>query len=408
MRLSLASCFALVPFFASDGIAATPGSASPLQSEYYASIEARLGSIRLDGTLKLEFPLDVASCPPTLIAGLKLEHRIKVNARGAAVSVWEIPALRTFLVPAGRADLLWQKPDGTHENFDLARIGTSLTLSRDSSWQIRRGAPGVYEIRSSGGAYWRYEQGAWARFESPLFGQFVVVAQGGLVREVRPAGTSTDRRVLCANYNQRGQVLSLMGHDPSQTHRFEWDDSGMLVRWTQPGGEVTNFAYAQGLLAAVEEGDAPARHFQWSPNPDWQRGDSIWPAPVHLSSDEHCDYSYRQSSKGFLIKSHDRQAGTIVRTRFNPRRYRLEQFSAAATLVVSLRSRLPHRGAVENIETADGVRLEEFIYDPVGNLVEVHRRGRAPVHVRHDDIGRVLDAQVSRQIESVLDHAAPP
>src|SRR5690606_4197615 len=98
--------------------------------------------------------------------------------------------------------------------------------------------------------------------------------------------------------------------------------------------------------------EAP-RVFAWAENPGYTRGDSRWPAPVHLTTDGADDYTYRLTSAGFVLGRRMNEAGEgadRVVTIFNPRRHRIEQRAGGKTLTVYFRGGSSGAGGVERIE----------------------------------------------------------
>jgi len=141
------------------------------------------------------------------------------------------------------------------------------------------------------------------------------------------------------------------------------------------------------------------RKIRWRENKGFDRGDSRWPLPVHLAAVDDEYYDYRLTSRGFVLTRETGRSGDVgggvvsVRTRFNPLRYRLEQWGNGESLVVTFRSRSPGRGAVERIETASGEVLEEYRYDEEGRLVGMRKRGEPPLDFHYDDLGRLIEVE---------------
>lgn len=363
----------------------------PWVSPGWHKIESRLGSIGLDGTLHKSF--DLGDDRETKLLGLRLEleHRLDLDAYGRAFSTWRIPALKGYLVPHGRKELVWKMPDGAIVRFERAIISHALSRAGDSSWLIRTTGPGDYEIRSlDGRGYW-FRHGALTEVASPLLGNMNVSTQGGLIREIRLTDMAPSTPpLLHARYDEDGHCLRLqIGAKIVQT--FSWNSSGQLASWQRADGSMVVFTYRHGLLSGITGAGKALQRLTWELNPGFGRGDAVWPAPVHLKSDCTHDYTYGATSKGYVITTSNRITGDLATTIFNPRLRSLEQLHNGKTLIADFHPEPNGRTALGEIEDGSGKILESYRYDSHGRLVSIQRRGEPERILRYDEGGRLMD-----------------
>ncbi|MGH8021773.1 MAG: hypothetical protein ACREIA_26525 [Opitutaceae bacterium] len=341
-------------------------------------MEARLGSVGLDGMLRRSYSLIENSDTKRLGLRCTLEHKLERDACGRPRSVWQIPALQSFLVPEGREELRWQSTSGAVVRFEIEKIGRALSeAGAAAGWRIREARAGEYEIRALDGRWWRYVDGLLTAIGHPALGEFVVTTQGGLICDIREAGAGDHGDVLLhAEYDERGHPLLLKdGND--KCHLFQWDEAGHLILWKSGEGKESRFEYAGGLVWGIRGAGGSQERFYWAENPGWRRGDSRWPAPVHLRSDGGHDFAYALSQEGFTIEVRGATSRIESRTIFNPRRHRLEQHAGGETLVFWFRDTPHGTGGLERVETGAGEVLEAYAYDARGQLVGVSRAGES-------------------------------
>jgi len=401
------------------------------QSPAWAQIEAALGSVELDGALRLSYPLADSDELKALGLHCALVHAIEKGADGQVRTVWHFTGLQSYLVPEGRDKLRWQPPGGTIVRFERARIGRALAEAGSPGWLIRESTTGDYEIRALDGRAWRYVQGVLVTAEHPALGEIRFATQGGFIREIRLADATGDAALLLrAEYDDNAQVVHL-AVGPTNRHSFVWNEAGQLIAWRRTDGAETKFAYRDGLLEEVAISGQPAQRFIWAENPGWRRGDSKWPAPVHLASDGRNDYTYDLTSKGLVIRVRGRSLAREIHTQgestvgaalrrdeagnrginpllqpetshrlfglgdetvtvFNPVRSRLEQRRGNETRVVWFRKNSAGRGALQRIENGAGEVLENCRYDARGQLLAIIRKGEPERMVTYDEAGRLM------------------
>jgi YD repeat-containing protein len=182
--------------------------------------------------------------------------------------------------------------------------------------------------------------------------------------------------------------LTLAGQE---AQRFQWNAAGQLISWQRCDKSVVAFNYRDGLLSEVAEAGGAPQHFAWAKNSGYGRGDSRWDVPVHLASDEHSDYIYSMSSKGFILSRRDRITRIMTTTIYNPRRRQLEQQVGNASIIVTFR-RGPTSGntGLESVVSGSGEILEEFSYDEKGQLIGMKRKGEPDRKLSYDESGRLM------------------
>lgn len=362
--------------------------APPWESTQWTQIEAALGAVSLDGTLRLNLPLGASTALKQLGVRLELEHRIETDAVGWARSEWRLKGLQSSLVPTGRTQLRWQPLAGAPVKFERAKIGRRLTNAGSPSWLIRELAPGEHEIRSLDGRAWRYRRGALVSAEHPTLGQLRFSTQGAWITRIEQTDTPTGAPpLLQAGYDDCGRLVSWqVGTEKPQ--QLMWSEDGHLTTWRRVDGSETQLRYRDSLLSEVLEPGKLRQHFIWGENPGYGRGDSRWAAPVYLASDGVNDYSYKLTSKGFVMKRTELGKEAVTTTVFNPRRRRLSQQTGGFNFLVVFRNG-SGGSALERIEVG-GEIMEKYIYDEHGQLTGIQRHGEEERSLSYDESGRLM------------------
>ncbi len=347
-----------------------------------------MASIGLDGTLKLSFPL-VEIDGEHIGLRCVLEHRIELDAWGHAHSRWRFTGLESSLVPEGRDNLCWKPAGAGAVRFERAKIAPFPRITSSSPWLIRESGADAYEISSSDSCTWSYAQGLLVSASHPAVGEFRFETQGGRIRRVLlPDGADPAQVLLQVDYNPVMQVTRLVTGS-TILHTFEWDQLGHLVAWRRADGSEVGFKYRDSLLVEMREPGKPAANFQWQANPDADRGDSRWPAPVHLAADQANDYSIDLAAAGIVIEVRCRATGKSTTTILNPLRQRVEQRASADTLVVTLHKGATAPGAIERVEDGRGVTLEDYRYNARAQLTGATRLGETEQSFDYDDAGQL-------------------
>jgi hypothetical protein len=384
-RLLLFVLLALKFIGASPGAIAHPS----VPSSRWSEMERAMGDTKLDGTLRLAYSLGEGSPLENVGFDLRLEHKVEVNAHGRATSVWQVSGLRSALVLWGRHHLLWRSPSGKSIRFEISKIGRALSEAGSVSWRIRKSAAMSYEIRALDGRAWNYVDGRLVSATHPELGELRVSGMGALLTNVDYViKTSKEPPLLHALYRNGSSLRSLQIND--RVHRFEWDDDGQLGKWTRADGEVVEFRYRNGLLSSVVGGDDGCREFTWNANPGYGRGDSVWPAPVHLGSSGENAYNVEATTAGLKITRYWRQIGGLIVTIYNPRTQALTQTSESGTFTVRFARREPGL-MIESLSNCKNENLEMYYYDIYDRLKRVARRGEPDRVLSYDDTGRLID-----------------
>jgi len=358
------------------------------ESTQWTQIEAALGAVSLDGTLRLNLPLGASVDLKQLGVRLELEHRIETEATGRARSEWRVKGLQSSLAPTGRTQLRWQPPAGAPVKFERAKIGRRLADAGATRWLIRELAPGELEIRSLDGRAWRYRQGALVSAEHPTLGQLRFSTQGAWITRIEqsdaPAG---EPPLLQARYDDCGRLVSWQV-GAGKPQQLTWSEDGRLTTWRRADDSDVQLRYHDNLLSEMLESGKPPQSFAWGENPGYGRGDSRWAAPVHLVSDGANDYTYELTSKGFVMKRTELAKDTVTTTVFNPRRRRLNQQADGFDFLVVFRQGVGGT-ALERIEVRGEV-MEKYLYDERGQLTGIQRHGEPERRLNYDESGRLM------------------
>ena len=356
----------------------------------WGQIEAAMGAMSPDGTLRRRFSLGESAELKALGVRLEMEHRVETDAWGRARSAWRVRGLQTSLAPTGREHLLWQPPAVAAVKFERAQIGRALSAAGASRWRIREAAPGEFEVRSLDGQGWGYAQGNLVSAFHPALGELRCTTQGGWITTIRRAENGSDEPpLLAARYDDNGQFIGcVIGGQRPQS--FIMNENSQLQSWLRADGAEVRFAYRDGLLSEIAEPGQPVRTYAWKENPGYERGDARWAAPVHLAADEANTYNYDVAQQGFVMRRRENVTGRETVTIYNPRRRRIEQQSGGETLLATFRGGTLGRGALERIVDGRGELLEDYRYDGRGQLVKVVRKGEPERAISYDEAGRVF------------------
>ncbi|MFZ5495406.1 MAG: hypothetical protein ACOZE5_08730 [Verrucomicrobiota bacterium] len=358
------------------------------ESTQWTQIEAALGQVNLDGTLRLSFSLGASIALKQLGIRFELEHRIETDADGRARSEWRVRGLQSSLAPVGPTQLRWQPLAGASVKFDRAKIGRRLADAGSARWLIRESVPGEYEIRSLDGRAWRYRQGVLVSAEHPALGQLRFSTQGAWITQIEQTDTPAGKPpLLQARYDDCGRLVSWQA-GAGKSQQPTWDEDGHLSAWRRADGSEVRFAYRANLLGEIIESGKPPQLFIWRENPGYGRGDSRWAAPVHLASDGAASYSCKLTSKGLVLQRTELAGEAVTTTTFNPRRRRLSQETGGFNFLVVFR-----RGGggttLDRIEIGGEV-IEKYVHDEQGRLVSIQRHGEAERTLSYDEAGRLM------------------
>ena len=326
-------------------------------------IEENMHSMAFDGTLKESLPLGSSPELREFKIRFRLEHRIGVNGYGKGHSVWEVPAVVTWLAPSGPTRLAWQPPNGSIPiAFDLPSSGTSINESELAYNSIARIAEGIYEIRSTDGTRYEYEGGCLVRLINRSGAEYLVQTRGGLITKISRKDDPFERSIISADYNQEGHPVSIV--IGSKQNLFVWNRDE-LSSWKSSDVDEVKFSYSEGLLSEISVPEKGDMHFVWAETRGFMKGASRWTEPVHLKSDNLYDYDYSLSSDGFEIKVTRHSTGKTTLSNWNPYTLVLIQRSSGHdTLIVRLSRATSYLVPIE-IQDQDGNIL--FSRDEMGS-----------------------------------------
>jgi len=307
------------------------------QRRLWLGIEARFQGIGLDGAWRQSYPLKTSRMLRDLNFVCRLEHRLEVDADGRPRTFWAIPALKSWLVPVARDKLEFVPPAGTPVRFDLATVGEAFDRAKSAIWKIRKTGRQSFELLSPSRSVWTYSRGLLTGIDDPALGRFVVLTQGGSIREIRSLDLDAAMPLLAADYDTEGNPIRLAVGD-NRPETFMWSN-GDLVEWQRGDGRTVKFHYVGGLISKIDEPGRSVRHVTWANNPHFLRGDSSWYEPVSLQADDLFDYSYSLTDQGYLILVTNRTSQERSSMLFNPLRDQLQQSdSTGRTFVVTFRT----------------------------------------------------------------------
>jgi len=364
----------------------------------WTEIETGMGEMQLDGSLNYRVLLGGSELFGLLGLRPGVVHVIDVDETGSARSGWRFLGLQTSLVPSGRNVLRWKSLTGAVVDFERAAIGPAFSHAGSGQWLIRKTSEEGCTIHSPEGVSWYYEAGRLVGIEHPVLGRLRVSTQGAWVTRIELSESGDETLALLeAGYSDGRRLLKLRVGDQTE-QEFTWEGTE-LVAWRSADGELVRWSYRGGLLSQISEPNGRRREIRWRANKGFGRGDSRWALPVHLAAVDDVNYGYTLTRRGFVLTRETRRAGDFgggvvsVWTRFNPLRYRLDQWAGGELLIVTFRKHSPGRGAVERIETASGDALEEYRYDNEGRLIGVRKLGEPSLVFKYDDLGRLTEVE---------------
>lgn len=364
-------------------------------SPAWAKIEENLGSVTLDGTLKLNVRIGEPDVLKRLGVRCALIHRIEPDHAGAARSVWRFSGLQSDLVPEGREHFRWRPLSGASVRFARATIERAFSQIGEARWAIRQSAADEFEIRGHEGQIWRYARGLLVAVRHPQIGEINFNYRQGLLREIILDQSDGKTERLLEITRDRSARIVAIANGAHEAHVFAWGVSGQLISYGRPDQTETQYEYQENRLSKITGADRSSQNFNWKENSGANRGDSKWPALVHLSRDGIRDYECTLSAAGIRLWSRDRDSGQEVLTVFNPRLRQLKQSIGRDIRVVFFRNESGGSGNLQRIETGDGEVLEEYRYDQRGKLVSILRKGDSERTLRYDEDGRIIALDIS-------------
>ncbi|MCC5834610.1 MAG: hypothetical protein JJU20_07745 [Opitutales bacterium] len=364
----------------------------PWHSPEWTEFEQQFDPIALDGTLRLR--IVVAEHPQLAALGIvpTWVHGIEVDADLRPRSQWRLSGLRSYFVRSGREYYLWRLPDGRQIRFERDRVGPARSSAgAGGSWRVRELSPNRFEISASDGLRWIYEAGQLQSILHPVLGTFRIESQGVWIQRLVPlTGGVAGETLLDLKFDNWGQPIA-MTLKGEESHRFEWSEEGQLLRWQSGDDSARSFEYDAGLLTAVLSEDGAVQRYAWTYNPGWWRGDSRWPAPVHLSAVDELRFVFSISQKGYRIELRD-DAETSAVMVLNPQRRRLVFSNGESRRNFYFRGMGAGMGQLERVEDENGRVLESYEFDNIGRMLSADRQGER-MQLRYDSLGRIVNMQ---------------
>lgn len=282
----------------------------------------RIGDVRIDGSLSLEFELGSIDYGSNQSLAFHLVHRLVVDSRRRTRSEFYVPELTTFLVPFGRNILKWKRLGGSEYVFacTLPQNGRAIAVG-PGLWLARRN-DNELTIREATGWQWDYVDGLLVSASGPSLLRFKVKTQGGLVTELESSRLGAALNVLSARYDKQGRVVSLAFGQ--RKHRFHYDLGGTgASRWTRDENGTLlriDFEYVDGLLTRIKQAGKADRTYAWMEVPRALRSDRQWTYPVRVAQEEGERFGYSRDTAGYALERTDIAGRPIGRIVFNPRR----------------------------------------------------------------------------------------
>ncbi|CAN5871367.1 hypothetical protein BH11VER1_BH11VER1_32260 [soil metagenome] len=379
----------------------------------WESGETSLAGMSLDGSPAVSFGLGALSGSPEFAFPMTLEHRVEVKAeklplapnapanakpefKVSSVSQWEVPQLRSRLLPEGHDYLSWQQPSGGHVWFKTALISRNFSAAGSADWEIAEAAPAVYEIRHrENGLRYRYGRGQLMEISHEVTGRVLkVTSVAGCITRIEQKEVS--KPLLEASYDAAGHLMTLSIGPVS--HHFTWNGEGRLASWNSGLTQSTNFEYQtvapdHALLSGLTSPDGTKHAYTWSANKDYSpsdENDSLG-KPYVLSAAGDLAYSFAKTQRGYELSASGK-GGKRQSLLFNPVSGLLQRTAAdGSTIAAEHRARQGGDSLLRKVTGPDGVSLLDLRYDTAGRVVEKVAFG-APVEIyRYDVQGRLVE-----------------
>jgi hypothetical protein len=159
-----------------------------------------------------------------------------------------------------------------------------------------------------------------------LAGDLVVRTNGGLICEIRNLHSEPAGPLLSADHDEFGNPTRFDIGD-SGPNVFAWE-AGELTGLQRGNGTRIGLSYVDGLISTICDSSRPPIDVTWSENLGFGRGNSLWPHPVSLRTDDAFAYRFTITNGGYLIKITNRSTGATSTVFFNPLRHQLRQYDS--------------------------------------------------------------------------------
>jgi len=333
-----------------------------------------MGSINFDGTLRRYFTVAGTRELDAIGLSIGFYHDLSLDADGNARSEWEFNGIKSFISPYGRQHLQWQPLSGHPVLFQSLSEARRISYDATGKWRLAWLSASRLVVESLAGSKWYYHKGNLVEIFVPSVGRYRILTNGVRVREVRLAANNADKIIFSADYSRHGRLLyfliSPIGISFDRTgwlyadksFTFSYDDEDRLVSFNPRNGDGLQFFYRNGLISRIAIGKNHKEDYLWGANRGYGRGDSLWPHPVFLQSDNYNVYNYNFTPKGFIL-SRKTKSGKVLALRYNPRLRRIDHLTGEDRISIAFAA-----GGIGR----DWIRI---VYDESGRIIERFRLG---------------------------------
>jgi hypothetical protein len=300
-----------------------PPISSPKQ---LAEATTRLHNIATYGLLVLKIPLASNRLMDRLGLRCVLEHQVVVDARGSAVSEWAIAGTNSWATPDISGGELWQATDGHRQLFTRRQILSGIDPKSTYHTSIDRLSEFEYEMRSPAGVIWRYSHGRLVLISDPRIGLFRAIAKGAQILDVALDSGQRHESVFHVTYDNVGHPVKIFVPNlPAVV--LNWSDNRLLSVLMDSKIELA-FDYQERLLSGISNAAGERKLVEWTSNPHYYRGDSVWYYPVHLKSFGDWEYEYSASCDGFRIVANNAKMHVHDVSVWNPAKSEIRQMDS--------------------------------------------------------------------------------
>jgi hypothetical protein len=280
---------------------------------FVAANPPHLGQITIEGEPILPVPLLRQRVAQDLNFIVTLVPRLSWSDAGVARSRWELPLFTTGLYPLGFDHLYWTMPGG--EKLTFRRDGTDSFLPA-RGWSIQEKSQDEYRIRRNDGWEFFYRRGQLheVRLKSGI--RLLITATGGRIKTLTYVRSDLNLLLFSIAYAVDGQPSEFVGVESK--YEMKYSMKGDLISVSSAnGGVIASCRYYQShLLAELDLVGKTRTAVRWASVNNFERGDSLSPAPVYASVIGR--ERYRSYSDGEVLCLESYQDGKVESLHWNP------------------------------------------------------------------------------------------
>lgn len=280
------------------------------------SLDALLSHVGLDGTLRAYYQTYDSDIFHYLRTTCLVNHGIGLSYDGKCYSRWFLAGLNTYVVPSGRTHWKWQPMNGQPPGlFNKDVLGPEFPKHTPGRTVMRLCRENELEIRTPDGIVWAYKSGILVRINVPGFGVVQVECKGNLISSLRLEGE--EQPEVHVQYDDELHPVAMYQFGTLVT-KFNWGNGGELLGWTRVGGPTFSCTYTDNLIDTITVSTGERADITWAYNPGWQRGDSRWLAPMHISKFGDEKYSFKVDQRGFNFLIEKGVPAKLIALIYNP------------------------------------------------------------------------------------------